>query len=241
METKAHQALKRLAIAFLRERGCRAVATEVQCPISRYRMDVAGYQDRPPLDSSFAAPPRQKPEPRTIVVECKQCRSDFLRDCESIEPLLELRAQINRIRESVEEHRIKRLEPQLRRGGTSLFAELDDWNFADSRLRAYREVMRKLRRIDEKLHGETKFFLMARYRLADQLYIAAPAGVIRRTELPLGWGLLECSEKFLEEVPAAGPVACNLTVAVPCDERCSKPAHRVRLLRNIAVAASRDL
>ena len=41
METYAHQILKRMALAFLRQNGCSAVAEEVRCPICRYRADVA--------------------------------------------------------------------------------------------------------------------------------------------------------------------------------------------------------
>jgi hypothetical protein len=46
METIAHLQLKRLSLAFLRAAGCMVFANEVRCPISRYRVDCAGYQDR---------------------------------------------------------------------------------------------------------------------------------------------------------------------------------------------------
>ena len=40
-ETIQHLELKRLAVEWLRRMGCSAVATEVRCPISRWRVDVA--------------------------------------------------------------------------------------------------------------------------------------------------------------------------------------------------------
>jgi hypothetical protein len=243
METKAHQTLKRMAGEFLRQRGCRIVAGEVQCPISRYRIDVAGYLDTE-LESvaSDGSPLLRRCEPRTIMIECKQSREDFLRDAEQIAPLLDLREQYQRICASIQENRIKRLEPQLRRAGTSLFAELDEWDFNASRLTGYRRVLRRLRRIDEKLHGETKFFLMARYRLADELYLAAPHGVIKPRELPQGWGLLECADAPLRcggEGPLVnGELSPHVAISAPI--HCPKPVHRQRMLRNIAVAACRS-
>ena len=42
-ETIEHLELKRLAVEWLRRLGCTAVATEVRCPISRWRVDVAGW------------------------------------------------------------------------------------------------------------------------------------------------------------------------------------------------------
>jgi hypothetical protein len=242
METKAHQRLKRIAGDFLRLRGCQILAGEVCCPISRYRIDVAGYLDTivagVTMDGNLV---KRRCEPRTIMIECKQSREDFLRDAEQIAPLLDLREKYQGICASIQEHRIKRLEPQLRKAGTSLFAELDDWDFTASRLRGYRRVLRRLRRIDEKLHGETKFFLMARYRLADEMYLAAPSGVIKTRELPQGWGLLECDGDALRDIEEGDRSngECGLRVAVAAPVHCARPAHRERFLRNIAAAACR--
>jgi hypothetical protein len=207
----------------------------VACPFSRYRIDVAGYTDRIPVAQS----PPQRCEPRTVIVECKQSRSDFLRDSEHAQELIALRARLDLIRQSIEENRIKHFEPQLRCNGTSLFAELEEWDFSRSRLRSYRDILRKLRRIDEKLHGQTKFFLMARYRLADRLYIAAPRGMIRRSELPPGWGLLECPPGRVRGRRSSEAPMLSISVAPP--EHVPKPAYRARMLRNIAVAASNQL
>ena len=129
METIAHQGLKRLAIAHLKAIGCAAFATEVKCPISRYRVDVAGYSDTGKVRRGQVASGQlpvvnpgagtcQLPtdtSPFTVVIECKQCRADFLRDCESIEPLLGRRDELERMRVSIESHRIPRVEPHLRR------------------------------------------------------------------------------------------------------------------------------
>jgi hypothetical protein len=189
VETNLHLQLKRLAIGFLRGQGCQAVATEVRCPIARYRVDVAGYLDRPPRDRANGR--RERCEPSTVLIECKQSRSDFLRDHREADRLLDLRDELERLREHIEQSRIRTHEPHLRQAGTSLFPELDDWNYGASRLRGYRALVRRIRNVEQKLHGETKFFMIARYHLADRLYLAAPRGMIRPRDLPRGWGLLE--------------------------------------------------
>jgi hypothetical protein len=236
METIAHQQLKRLSLRFLRATGCLAFATEVRCPISRYRVDCAGWQDRSPGVSGE----RRRCEPRTILVECKQSREDFLRDRQSVETLLKLRSHADRVRASIEELRIKIEEPHLRCTGTSLFAELETWDFAASRLPSYQRALKQLRRIDEQLYGETKFFMIAQYQLADRMYIAAPRGMVRPCELPRGWGLLECPPRSLARLVVGDrldePPA--LSVKVAAAELRPRPEHHVRLLRNIAVAAT---
>ena len=242
METKAHQYLKRAAEEFLRLRGCRILAFEVQCPISRYRVDVAGYVDLAvDVAASDGTPAMRRCEPRTVVIECKQSREDFLRDAAQIEPLLQQREHYQRICTSIEENRIKRLEPQLRKAGTSLFTELDEWDFSGSRLRGYRRVLRLLRRMDEKLHGETKFFFMARYRLADEMYLAAPRGVIRPREVPHGWGLLECEPYSIQINGISTSTEPALRTTRPAPIHLPRTEYRLRLLRNIAAAACRSV
>ena len=233
METPTHLHLKHLAVGFLRSLGCRAVATEVGCPIARYRVDVAGYLDREHEGPEWwNAPSKRRPpvDPRTAVVECKQTRGDFLRDCRERDRLLAERAELDQLRRGIEERRVKLHEPHLRRSGSALFPELEVWDFDASRLRGYRQVVRRIRRVERRLYGETKFFMIARYRLADRLYLAAPQGLIRAGELPAGWGLLEQSRDGQ---------ALRVTVEPP--SMSTRPVHRQRLLRNIAVAASRTV
>ncbi len=171
------------------------------------------------------------------MIECKQCRVEFLRDGRDSRRLLAHRDELERIRRHIEQRRIRVCEPHLRRSGTSLFPELEVWDFSASRLRGYRRLLREIRRLEEKLHGETKFFTIAHYRLADRLYIAAPAGLIRRRELPPGWGLLECSRRWLAGSGQGAEPALRIAVEAP--EQSSRTERRVRLLRNIAVAACR--
>ena len=237
METLAHRRLKKFALAFLRERSCLAVAAEVRCPISRYRVDVAGYCDSVRTTSDNGRSMRKRCEPYTFVIECKQSRGDFLRDNERKDDLIAHRDDLHCIRRSIEENRVKKEEPNLRKSGSALFAELEEWDFGRSKLPSYRKIIAQLRLLDKKIYGHTKFHLLNQYKLADHLYIAAPRGMIRKCEIPPGWGLLECPRNWLKDDDGDfTEIALRETIGAP--KLGSRTDHRVRLLRNIAVSAS---
>ncbi|MFO0830170.1 MAG: hypothetical protein U0572_18660 [Phycisphaerales bacterium] len=262
-ETLDHLALKRLAIAWLWRLGCRVVATEVQCPIGRYRIDVAGWFDRPVdglleraaaesaslwamSDGARRARTRGPEAWRTIIVECKQSRADFARDHDQPESLLAERERLEAKRRAMEETKVKRFEPELRREGSSLFSALDEWDYGKSKLSSYRAVLRELQRVDDALYGQTKFARFARYRLADRLVIFAPAGMIRPRELPTDWGLVECHRRPLRRGKAEMANGVDPLADLPLRETVAPralgchPTRRERLFRTIAIAASRE-
>lgn len=221
--------MKRSLLHFLlKSQGCAAAALEVRCPASRFRADVAGYAE--PSDSRAAGEcllPRPLATTSTVVIECKQSRADLLRDSRSLDALLARRAELDRQRAQLEERIIKPCEPHLRKTGEMLFQELEAWDFALSRVPSYRLLIRDLRRLDLAIYGQTKFWIMHRYAVADHLYVAAAPGILTRDELPLGWGLIELD-------PDAADAAPRIRVHAPA----LSSKHRSRLLRNIAVAAS---
>lgn len=251
METPRHAELKREALRFLLAHGCAAAAVEVRCPSSRYRADAAGYLDSRapaageveragtlwnPAGSGGAAARRVRSEARTVVIECKQSRADFLRDTAAADALLAERDRLVAEQARVERELIPLYEPHLRRAGEYLFGELEEWEFERSKLAAYRNVVRGLRAVTEALYGETKFFLMAQYRVADRLYLLAPPGVIVPRELPTGWGLLEHRRRG-----ARGESLTNVRVVTEARPLSARADVRARMLRNIAVAATRPV
>lgn len=251
MESVVHSSLKAKSAALLRHLPgssapglCCAAATEVICPIARFRVDVAGYADPLPRDRGLATAPHRAasvllergPRPRTIIIECKQSRADFLSDSADRDELLAQRDHLTGVRKALEDRIIKVCEPELRQSGSALFDELETWDFARSRVPSYRRIVRELRTLDARLHGSSKFWTLAHYRLADALYIAAPAGLIRPRELPEGWGLLEIGRAEAVRDDACED-AWRITQPAPLLE--GKELHRRRLLRNIAVALSR--
>lgn len=309
-ETNAHAQLKRLAVATLLRWGCQAAASEVLCPISRYRVDAAGWLDAEPLSAghnhlagwarraisravseaeartkqeaestplfdglggaasadrpepsaAFQTEPRDVPsergpgtaadqspgprvrcEPRTVIIECKQSRADFLLDRDNLEALLKLRDELELRRERFA-RRVQELEPHLQSTRGVLFSELGEWDLASSNNPTYRRILRELEKIDERLHGGTKFHRLARYRLADRLYLLAPAGVVKRREVPPGWGLVECPKRWGVYRRASMVELSEVGVHIAADApRHASPARRKdRLLRNIAVALTRS-
>lgn len=260
METLAHAELKRLAVAWLSRLGCRAIAMEVKCPIGRWRVDVAGWLDHADgemLDAGGTrrgvaahlfggetrTPKRKGPQrPRTIIVECKQSRGDFIRDdLDSVRIRTRLDS-LHRTREKLERDLIPQAEPHLRESGSSLFTEMETWDYTGSRMATYRKVLRDIRRAEKKLYGQTKFCMMHRYRLADHLFLFTPSGMVTRADVPEGWGHIEVGRRKLKDLGELDELT-----DLPIRERVSRPSaespepRRMRLLRNIAVAATRDV
>lgn len=249
METSDHLDLKRLAVAFLRASGCSAVGVEVRSPISRFLFDAAGWRDSirvPRLDGDGRwAMGLRKCKPESIVIECKQSRADFLRDSRDRRGLIEQRAKLNKRRQYLEENRIKPLEPHLRAPDATLFgADADSneaWDFARTRCVEHRDIIDRINRIERRLSDGTKFGDIARWALADRLYLCAPSGLIARREVPPGWGLLECRRSRLSAV-AADPeqrLAEDLVTRVQAPRQPCDPDRRARLLRNIAASTTR--
>ena len=239
-ETDRHIQLKALAMAWLRVHGCRVMACEVRCPLSKYRVDVAAYLDplpTKPRPTSLLTPlppealRRQPGEPRTIAIECKQSRADFLRDRRDRDELLALRESLLRQRDHLAQTRVKPNEPHLRLEGSSLFEHDDAWDLSSSACKSYQNVLTQLRQVERRLVSDTKFSTLDRYHLADRLLLLTPAGLIEPRELPTGWGLIE-------HWPGCESVEQSLRVRVQPAEQRSTTKHRHRLLRNIAAAGT---
>lgn len=245
METVDHQVLKRVALAFLRARGCCAVGTEVACPIPRWRADVAGYSDGLRVGRKG-----EKRQPFTLIVECKQSRADFLKDRADRASLLRQREELlKRLREE-EERLLKRAEREGAAAGGDgrelarefLFPQLEVLRDEAARWPGHREIVGELAGLDRRLYGHTKFALLSAYRQADELYVAAPRGMVRPDELPRGWGLVEGARVKAEENGAAGAGeegVAGFEVRVEAERLACAEGRRVRLLRNIAVRGSR--
>ncbi len=244
-ETKRHLQLKDIALAWLRAIGCRAVASEVSCPFNRYRFDALGWLDHaddPRAVEVLGHPAAEARAPRVIAIECKQSRADFASDDKDPKELVRRKEYLIERRRVIEELRIKVREPHLRHAGSTLFESLDTWEFGASRIAAYRAVVTELASIDERLGIDTKFAMLARWRVADHLLVMAPHGLLRPREVPGGWGLVEVDPKALRKgwEPIVGePIPCSMRVAPASLGAPEK--RRARLLRNLAVAASRGV
>lgn len=231
-ETGEHRELKRLASRWLREHGHVAVGMEVADPTGRFRVDVAAWTDREPCSRGLV-----RVKPRTVLVECKRSRSDYMRDGARASGLLARRSELI---ESLGEHGVglRSLFRTHRTEGVTLF----DQHAVDAGRpgRVIRRLRIELTSIERRLFRGVKFARLARWRGASQLWIAAPEGMLSPAELPVGWGLLEVPRRILrhpipegvaaKEVMAARSIAPTLEVT---------GAFQDRILRNIAVANSR--
>lgn len=184
-ESSAHRRLKRLAFDWARANRLPLAGFEVRVPRSGYRADVAALSRHPAAEHGVCA-----------VFECKQARSDFMRD-EADEPrarkrCAELSERIHSLRSLIGMHR-----PDLRRN-EELFPEFEEFDFRGLRHDTLEQLERELESVQEKLLHGVKFSRLRRYRLADHLYLVTEPELIEPHEVPAGWGWLVRSGAALE-------------------------------------------
>lgn len=186
----------------------------MRIPRSPYRADVAALSRRPTSDQG-----------RVALFECKQARSDFLRD-EANEPrvrdaAVQLSLRVDALRALIGAHR-----PDLRIG-ESLFAEFDAYDFRGLRHDTLASLERELELLQNKLHDCVKFARLRRYHAADYLYLVTNEGVLAPHEVPVGWGWLVRQGDQLE-------------LRAPPERLVTSPDTRLAWLESLAVAGSRS-
>ncbi len=173
-ETENHLRLKRLVLLWAQANGYSACAFEVNPPRSRYRADVAGY--------------RPQPNTATAIFECKQARSDLLRDNCCTETV-RLRLDSLGRRRQVLEANLRIHYPQLRIAD-SLFAEFHSHDFTAIGHRGYNRVLRELQALHQRMNSCVKFETLRRYRCANLFFLVLPNDLYREADIPPGWGAL---------------------------------------------------
>ena len=263
METEAHLQLKRLGAAYLLREGFSAVASEVAGPLMRVRVDVAGYIDRVPhaggvnhltytTESQPGLPfeptgPRPRCDPRIVVIECKQERADLLRDVDDLAKLLDLRERLTARRAALEEVILETGDPGLRMIQGGLFDTgvggmgTTTADFSRVHSHEYRRLLARIGKVEERIHGQTKFFKLARYAAADRLYVLTFRALATPRELPAGWGLLECDARpsDLRKMSITELSEVPIRERFGAAEHPTKSAWKHRWLRSIAAASTR--
>lgn len=173
-ETPEHFRLKSLAFHWARGAGFTLLAAEVPLPRCRFRADLAGLE---PKKGGKAA-----------VFECKQARSDLLKDAsdeaETRKEVERLTARLLELERLIGGHR-----PDLRKGD-SLFPEFDAVDLSATRHATYRRVLADLATWQQRRLKGTKFSQLFRWRTADLFYLVSEPGIFAPVEVPAGWGLL---------------------------------------------------
>jgi hypothetical protein len=120
----------------------------------------------------------------------------------------------------------------------SLFAEFDSHNFSAIEHRGYKQVMRQMQALQNRLFDCAKFETLIRYRCANLFFLVLPNELFREPEIPIGWGALtesngelilarkpawhETEPKadlyLLHRIAAAGTRLLNRTFDIPFEE-----------------------
>ena len=223
-ETAAHARLKRLALIWSQQNGYSACGLEVSLPRCRYRADVAAYRAG---KSGLAT---------TAVFECKQSLVDLRRDNGCTATTIRRLEKIHERREVLE--RNLRVHYPALRIPDSLFVEFDSHNFEAIEHRGYKQVVRQLRTLQNRLFDGTKFETLIRYRCANLFFLVLPDELFRESEIPLGWGALiesnselvlarkpiwhevneENQNTFLHRIARAGTRALNRTLDISVED-----------------------
>lgn len=222
-ETEAHLRLKRLALVWAQANGYSACGFEVTLPHCRYRADIAAF--KPGRADGTAA-----------IFECKQALVDLRRDNANAAATRRRLESAHRRRDILERN-LRTHYPALRIPD-SLFAEFDSHNFSQINHRGYKQVVRQLRGLQNRLFDCTKFETLLRYRCANLFFLVLPDELYRESEIPIGWGALtetggslllarrpvwhetnrENQLRFLHRIALAGTRAVNRTLQIQFDE-----------------------
>jgi hypothetical protein len=215
-ESTRHLELKRLALTWVQERGFRIAAAEVSVPNLRARLDVAACRVESRSRSGTVT--------ATAVFECKQSRPDFIRDSRSRTATLTRLAALD-ARKLRHEATLRPYYLSLRHGD-ALFSEMEGCDFIRTGDECYLRLLSEIGRLTARLHSQTKFDDLLRWRAANLFYVVAEPGLFASHELPGGWGLLTRRGDAME-----------LTVK-PLWHEIGEP-QRFTLLQRVAVAATR--
>jgi len=213
-ETEAHARLKRLALLWAQKQCYSACAMEVTLPRCRYRADVAAYR------------PNGKQSGATAIFECKQALVDLRRDNGCTATTMRRLEKVHQRREVLE--RNLRVHYPALRVADSLFAEFDSHNFGAIDHRGYRQVVRQMQALQNRLFDCTKFETLIRYRCANLFFLVLPSELFCEPEIPIGWGAL--IESNGELILARKPVWHETT-----------EENQLRFLQRIATAGTRLL
>lgn len=148
---------------------------------------------------------------QTVLVECKVSRADFLSDGDDLATASAEHARLHARLRRMQADLLPRWEPHLQRRGETLFEQTDGWSVERSRLQSVRQARQAERLAREALRSRGKFDRMSRWRLADRLYLCCPAGLVKPTEVPERWGLLEVTRGALRLRRPAAPLGSPAT------------------------------
>src|SRR5207248_3650261 len=120
----------------------------------------------------------------TAIFECKQALVDLRRDNGCTATTMQRLEKIHQRREVLE--RNLRVHYPALRVADSLFAEFDSHNFGAIEHRGYKQVVRQMQALQNRLFDCTKFETLLRYRCANLFFLVLPDELFRGPEIPIG-------------------------------------------------------
>lgn len=212
--------LQRAALAWLASLNPTAAAIRVPTRMAKFRAGAAAF---------WSTPGRRRllqPE-RTVVVEARLSREDCWPECSDTETILPSYRECQAVRKTMEAA-IRKAEPHLLDSDV-LFPEIEYWNYEQTANPEYKPCLEKLAEFESALYRGSRFERIRQGEVANELYLAVPAGLVQPDELAEGWGLLYVSN--------------DLTVEVVCEAvHYECPAeHMMHLSQNIAASSLRDV
>ena len=224
-EWRRRQALRRAVLRWLlATENPTGAATDTITRLSKLRADIAAFWSRPVRNPHAEGPGQLWQPARTAMVQCflsrQECWPDWSRSAELAPRLRDLKLRQHQLEAGIRES-----EPELR-DGDALFDEYAEWRYDDTANRDYHHVRRDIEKTEQALYRGTQFERIRQAALADQLYLAVPAGLIQPEELANGWGLLWVADDL------------TVTVAATPEIRECHPENRLHLVQNIAAAGT---
>ncbi len=213
------QEMRQAALGFLAARRPAGVAGYVPARFRKYQVAAAAFWTR---DVG-----RVKQVVKTAIVEIYDHRDRCFAECADRQALLEAIHELRGERERLEA-RIREREPHLA-DSDDLFSEFRTWHYERSTDGEYRKLRRRLEKLQHALHRGSRLERIRRAGVADELYLAVPAGTLEADETALGWGLLHVFPDG------------TITVIREPDPQPCEAAARNHLALNIAAAASRSV
>lgn len=209
-ESIQHLHLKKLAMDWSLDQGFEIAVDEVRIPQSGYRADVMAYRrwtrELDALDlagdglglqkkaiDSFESEKSMTDEGKgpgfTAILECKQSRSDFLRDMGEWHEL-QMRLETLQKRKIVIERLIRTHHMEWTQR-ECLFPEMDPIDLDRAIHPTYLKVLKQISVLTKRKRKESKFDCLTRYDSANLLYLVVEPGLVKNHEAPAGWGVLE--------------------------------------------------
>ncbi len=213
--------IRRAALAWMAKQKPTALAAKVPTRLKRFCASVAAFWSEPGRRKRLLKPQR------TAIVEIRAdreaCFAESAKNAELLPALRDAKARKTEL-----EAEIRLNEPNLK-DGDYLFDEIENWNYAASKNKDYRQALKRIEELERAIHNGSRFEKIRRAKVSNELYLAVPEGAVHPDELAEGWGLIYVS-------PELDAKLIKKAEAWDCPED-----NMMHLAQNIGASALRDV